>query len=406
MATAGGAISAELAEQAHPSPSARVGTVRGVSTYVPEVDAVRAIAMTAVIVFHCNLMPFGWMGVWLFYVVSGFSVTTSLLSRRHRAASIGGAIGRFYIRRALRIWPLYFAFVALNVLLLEAIGRTEPLEDLPWLLSFTQNLKMIFTDYTLATNWPAFGHLWTLAVEQQFYLAFPLLLILRGRFARSLVLLGVIAVAPLIRAAVACWAAGHGWDPGRIAFAVYAFGPAHFDAFAAGSLVALFREEISRDRRFAVVSMVVTATIAVTYIGIYTTLGVTEVGQFSVDAMRNIVSGILYGQGREVTVYLLPTCTGVTILIGILAGDPLCLSVCRSQTLQAIGRVSYAGYLFHIPILMLLGAFVPIFAVPGGGLLWVTEHIGLFVCAFLLTVATARLSFVLFEQHFTRLRWG
>jgi peptidoglycan/LPS O-acetylase OafA/YrhL len=406
MATAGGASTTELAEEGHPSQGAPVGAIRGVSTYVPEVDALRAIAMTAVIVFHCKLMPFGWMGVWLFYVVSGFSVTTSLLSRRHPAASIGAAIARFYIRRALRIWPLYFAFVALNVLLLEAIGRTEPLEDLPWLLSFTQNLKMIFTDYTLAANWSAFGHLWTLSVEQQFYLVFPLLLTLRGRFARSLVLLGMIAIAPLIRAAVAYWAAGRGWDPGRIAFAVYAFGPAHFDAFAAGSLVALFRDEISRNRRFAVASMVVTATITVAYVGIYATLGVTEVGQFSVDAMRNIISGILYGHGREITVYLLPVCTGVTILIGILSGERLCLLLCRSQSLQAIGRVSYAGYLYHIPVLMLLGAFVPIFAVPGNRPLWVAGHVGLFVCTFLLTVATARLSFLFFEQHFTRIRWG
>jgi peptidoglycan/LPS O-acetylase OafA/YrhL len=406
MAAAGGATSTALAEQAHPSQVASVGAIRGVSTYVPEVDALRAIAMTAVIVFHCKLMPFGWMGVWLFYVVSGFSVTTSLLSRRHPAPSIGAAIRQFYIRRALRIWPLYFAFVALNVIVLEAIGRTEPLEDLPWLLSFTQNLKMIFTDYTPAANWPAFGHLWTLAVEQQFYLVFPLLLILRGRFARSLVLLGVIAIAPLIRAAVAYWAAGRGWDPGRIAFAVYAFGPAHFDAFAAGSLVAFFRGEISRNRRFAVASMVITATIAVAYVGTYTTLGVTEVDQFSVDAMRNIISGILYGQGREITVYLLPTCTGVTILIGILSGERLCLLVCRSQSLQAIGRVSYAGYLFHIPILMLLGAFMPIFAVPRSGPLWVAGHVGLFVCTFLTTVTTAQLSFVFFERHFTRIRWG
>jgi peptidoglycan/LPS O-acetylase OafA/YrhL len=323
MAAAGGVISAELAERAHPSRPACAGTVRGVSTYVPEVDAVRAIAMTAVIVSHCKLMPFGWMGVWLFYVVSGFSVTTSLLSRRHRAASIGGAIDRFYIRRALCIWPLYFAFVALNLILLEAIGRTEPLEDLPWLLSFSQNLKMILIDYTPAASWSAFGHLWTSAVERQFYLVFPLLLVLRGRFARSLVLLGVIASAPLIRAAVACWAAGRDWDPGRIAFAVYAFGPAHFDAFAAGSLVALFREEISRDRHFAIASMAVTATMAVTYRNLYDTW---RNGSGPIlgrcDAQYRVWN--LVRQGRDITVYLLPTCAGVTILIGILAGDPRC----------------------------------------------------------------------------------
>ena len=121
--------------------------------------------------------------------------------------------------------------------------------------------------------------------------------------------------------------------------------------------------------------------------------------------MRNIVSGILYGQGREITVYLLPTCIGVTILIGILSGERLCLRLCQSPGLQAIGRVSYGGYLFHIPVLMLLGAFVPIFAVANSGPLWAASHIALFLCAFLLTVATAWLSFTFFEQRFTRMRW-
>lgn len=73
-----GAGASALAERRNPSRPAPVGAVRGSSVYVPEVDALRAIAMTAVIAFHCKLMPFGWMGVWLFYVVSGFSVTTSL----------------------------------------------------------------------------------------------------------------------------------------------------------------------------------------------------------------------------------------------------------------------------------------------------------------------------------------
>ena len=220
----------ELTESCNPVRSAPVGAVRRASAYVPEVDALRAIAMTAVIVFHCKLMPFGWMGVWIFYVVSGFSVTTSLFSKPVSASGTGAAIGHFYIRRALRIWPLYFAFVLLNVIVLEAMGRTAPLEDLPWLLSFTQNVKMILTDYTPAANWPAFGHLWTLAVEQQFYLVFPLLLTLRSRSARGIVLLCIIAIAPLIRAAVAHWAVGLGWDSERVAFTVYAFAPAHFDA--------------------------------------------------------------------------------------------------------------------------------------------------------------------------------
>ena len=399
-----GANASELADRPDPAPPAPVRTARR-SAYVPEVDSLRAIAMTAVIVFHCKLMPFGWMGVWLFYVVSGFSVTTSLFFRHGSTSSAGVAIGTFYVRRALRIWPLYFVFVLLNVILLEAMGRTAPLEDLPWLLSFTQNLKMILTDYTPAANWSAFGHLWTLAVEQQFYLVFPLLLLLRSRSARAAVLLCVIAIAPFVRAAVAQWAVGLGWDPGRVAFAVYAFAPAHFDAFAVGSLIAMFREEISRDRRFAYAAMVVTLTIVIAHLGTYATLGVLEAGRFSVDAMRNIVSGIMYGQGREITIYWLPVCICGTILIGILSGERFCLLLCRPRRLQAIGRVSYGGYLFHIPVLMLLGTYVPIFWVPAPGPLWVASHVALFLSAYTITVTTAWVSYTFFEQRFTRLRW-
>lgn len=395
----------EFAEPANVARSATVAVARRTSAYVPEVDALRAIAMTSVIVFHCKLMPFGWMGVWIFYVVSGFSVTTSLFSRPSSTSSTGARIRNFYIRRALRIWPLYFTFVLLNVVFLVAIGKTGPLQDLPWLLTFTHNIKMILTNYTPATSWPAFGHLWTLAVEQQFYLVFPLLLLLPGRAARGVALLGVIAIAPLIRAAVGHWASGLGWDSERVAFAVYAFGPAHFDAFAVGSLIALFREEISRDRRFVFVSLALTLAVVIAHVGTYATLGVMEAGRFSADSMRNIVSGIMYGQGREITAYFLPVCACGTMLIGILSGERLCLLLCKSDRLQAIGRVSYGGYLFHIPVLMLLGTFVPIFAVPVRGPLWLASHVGLFVCAYTLTVAIAWVSFTGFEQRFTRIRW-
>ena len=374
------------------------------AAYVPEVDALRGIAMTAVVLFHCKLLPFGWMGVWLFYVVSGFSVTMSLFSRAHPASGPAAAMGGFYLRRALRIWPLYFAFIALNVVVLAWLGITAPLQDLPWLLSFTQNLKMILFDYPPGAAWPAFGHLWTLAVEQQFYLAFPLLLLINSRRARGVALLAVILIAPAFRAAVAHWAVARGWGPEQVAFTVYAFGPTHFDAFAIGSLIALFRDVIARDRRLFRAMLALAATVTLIHIATYATVNSLAAGRFSVEAMRNIVSGILYGQGREITVYLLPSLATGAMLMGILSGERTCLRLCRLPGLQGIGRVSYAGYLFHIPILMLLAAFVPVFTPPPGGARWVIGHIGLFVCAYTLTVTTAWLSFTYFEQYFTRLR--
>ncbi|HET6307565.1 MAG TPA: acyltransferase [Rhodopila sp.] len=389
-----------------PDRAARPEAATGSGYYVPEVDALRAIAMIAVVAFHCKLLPFGWMGVWLFYVISGFSVTTALFARRQPETSVSAAIGGFYLRRALRIWPVYFAFVGVNVAVLLLLGWTAPLGDLPWLLTFTQNIRMILTDYAPGAAWPAFGHLWTLAVEQQFYLLFPLLLFLSSRTERGCVLLAIIALAPLVRFAVAHWAALQGWDAERIAFAVYAFAPAHFDAFAAGSLIAMFREDIARDRRFLRAAAALSLVVCLLYVGTYGTVGVIAAGGLSIDAMRDIVSGILYGQGRELTVYLLPDCLAATILIGILSGERRCLGLGRSANLQAIGRVSYGGYLFHVPVLMVLNGLVPVFALTHFGPLWLAAHLALFVCALPLTVAVAFLSFTGFEQRFTRLRRG
>jgi len=374
---------------------------RAPSGYVPEIDALRAIAMTSVIFIHCRLMPFGWMGVWLFFVVSGFAVTTSLFGGRP-APTVSRAISGFYLRRGLRIWPVYYAFIALNVLAMLAIGRTEPLEDLPSLLTFTFNIKMIFKHYTPLNEWGGFSQLWTLSVEQQFYLVFPLLLLLRNRTARARALLGVIVLAPLIRLAVGHWMSASGWDAERSAFGVYAFGPTQFDAFAVGALIALFRTEIAGNSRMARVSLVLAAVGTIVYVSVYAAIGVALNG-VSLDSLRNIVSGIAYGQGREVFVYMVPTWLGAAVLIGILAGRPYALRICRVPGLQAIGRISYGGYLFHSPVLMVLVSTVPMFT-DGPATSWpgIVHHVALFACAYPITLGAAWLSFRYFEQPISR----
>jgi peptidoglycan/LPS O-acetylase OafA/YrhL len=370
--------------------------------YVPEVDALRAMAMSAVIAFHCRLMPFGWMGVWLFFVVSGFAVTTSLLAAETRGGSLTAMMKSFYLRRTFRIWPIYMLFVACNVLVLLALGKFGPLEDLPWLLSFTSNIHMIFKTYTVENSWPAFGHLWTVAIEQQFYVVFPFLILIPTRRARGLFLMGVVIFAPLLRAVLAHQAALLGWDGERIAFMVYAFGPAHFDAFAMGSLIALYRAEISVDRRISVAVMIFAMVCTTGYIAAYLTIGVLQSHHLTVDVMRNIVSGILYGQGREITVYLTPTFVSAAVLTGILSGSKTCRRICGIRSLQAIGRISYGGYLFHLPVLMADGLLLA--SLPSANV-WppIGPKIILFATAYPVTVGLAWLSFTYFERPFASL---
>ncbi|MBW4023066.1 MAG: acyltransferase [Proteobacteria bacterium] len=370
--------------------------------YVPEVDALRCLAMTAVIAFHCGLFPAGWMGVWLFFVISGFAVTTSLFSK-HSLLSEWHRIAAFYVRRALRIWPLYFFYVVVSVVVLLGLGEYGALREVPWLLSFTQNIGMLVTRGAPGEPWQGYAHLWTLSVEQQFYFILPFLLFLPSRLWRTLLLASVIVIAPLLRLATARWATAHGYDDLGAASIVYAFGPDHFDAFAIGALIAMFRTEITRNRRLAKIAAVTAASFTTVYVLSYMVVNLWLGEPFSASVLRNIVSGVLYGQGREVWAYFVPTVGGAAVLMSILAGGRGCLRICRLPGLQAIGRISYGGYLFHVPVLMILGSLLPFGVRKVEGPATYGSHILLFILTYVITIGVAWLSFNYFEERVSRI---
>ena len=115
------------------------------ATRIDAVDALRALAMSLVIAQHCGLMPCGWIGVWLFYVISGYVITRGFLGERDLSLSTGERYRGFLWRRALRIVPVYLLYLGLNVLILWP--RPEHVavwRELPSLLGFVFNWQMIF----------------------------------------------------------------------------------------------------------------------------------------------------------------------------------------------------------------------------------------------------------------------
>ena len=396
------AASSAVASIAADEPVAlRTVAARGAG-YVPEVDALRAIAMSMVALFHCRFLPLGWMGVWLFFVISGFSVCTCLLASTRHTTSTRSLIQHFYARRCLRIWPLYFSFIALNVVFLIAAAKTRFLGEVPYQVVFLYNLKTIFTHYTDATRWSSFMPLWTLSVEQQFYLLFPLLFMLRTRRDVALALALIVLLSPIGRWMWGSWAYAHlGEDGRRTAFAVYAFAPVQFDAFAVGALIALFRSEISKHRRWMKFAVLCTLVGTLVYVGVYLAIDVSRAGVASIDGYRNIVSGVLYGQCREAFVYMLPTAGAAFLLMALLSKERISTWVCRLPGFQAIGRISYGAYLFQIPVLAALSALVPAFAA-GPTESPLEDRIALLLCAYPIIVGLAWLSYHQFERRFQK----
>ncbi|HUQ18397.1 MAG TPA: acyltransferase [Gemmatimonadaceae bacterium] len=202
--------------------------------YMPQLDGLRTIAVTAVVVQHYKLLiGYGGYGVHLFFVLSGFLITGILLSERTNVErggiSVFHAFRQFYIRRSLRIFPLYYFVVFSGILLNVSYAR----EYAPWLLTYTINFKMAAQGWAIGN----FAHLWSLAVEEQYYLVWPWLILLVPR--RWLVpsAIAAIVVAPLFRATLAMWFTNEMNNTGWLAG--YFVTPTALDSLGMGSLVAI-----------------------------------------------------------------------------------------------------------------------------------------------------------------------
>lgn len=216
-----------------PEPNRKGGERR-----IPSLGGLRAISIGLVLLAHLTgcqnffsadfLRPagdIGNLGVRVFFVISGFLITTLLLDEY--AATRRISLKHFYIRRTLRIFPAFYCFLAVISIAagIGVIGLQR--HDLLYAFTYTINYKFDRSWYV--------GHLWSLAVEEQFYLLWPMVLWLAGIRRGAYVAAGVILAAPAIRVAV--WflypAAREGIDT---------MFPTVADALAVGCLLAIVRD--------------------------------------------------------------------------------------------------------------------------------------------------------------------
>jgi peptidoglycan/LPS O-acetylase OafA/YrhL len=192
----------------------------GAITYRPQLDALRTFAVFGVLVSHYWLKEslLGHFGVRLFFVLSGFLITSILLQR--------GSTLAFYGRRAARLWPAFYLCLSFAVLLNLDGYRAS------WKWHAAQ-LTNVFVSLhgTWDLAWPA-APLWSLNVEEQFYLVWPLIIAATPRKALPVILGCIIAVGPLYRIVAGAL------DLNEVA--LFALPPASLDALGAGALMAVW----------------------------------------------------------------------------------------------------------------------------------------------------------------------
>jgi len=181
-------------------------------SYIKSLDGMRAIFAVAVILTHWSLdlpiSPIGWESMQVFFILSGFLITSVLLHERdktiqHENPRFGGFMKAFMLKRVFRIFPVYFGYLFVMYLVRYGLAdvkffynQTAELDTNGiWLLTYLYNLKDIFNHML---GWPMaesqfFAHLWSLAMEEQFYVFFPFIIyFIRGKALKITILAMII----------------------------------------------------------------------------------------------------------------------------------------------------------------------------------------------------------------------
>jgi peptidoglycan/LPS O-acetylase OafA/YrhL len=219
--------------------------------YLPGIDALRALAVLAVFFYHAGVgwLPGGFLGVDLFFVISGYLITTLLLREFRRGGHV--KLGRFWLRRARRLLPAVGVMIAVTMVLGAILepDRVEQLRgDAIASLAYFANWHFVYADVSYFDQFQRpslFTHLWSLSVEEQFYLFWPLVFAAGMKlFGRTKLLLGVAAGA--LASVALAWIL---FEPGADASRVYYGTDTHAVGLLAGVALALVWSPIELRQR-------------------------------------------------------------------------------------------------------------------------------------------------------------
>jgi peptidoglycan/LPS O-acetylase OafA/YrhL len=321
--------------------------------YLPGIDAMRAIAVLAVFFYHANVawLPGGFLGVDVFFVISGYLITSLLLREFRKGGHI--RLARFWLRRARRLLPAVGVLIAVTIVaaaIVEPDRIDQARGDALASLFYFANWHFIFahTSYFEQFGRPSlFTHLWSLSVEEQFYLFWPLVFAVGMKlFGRGKLLLGVLAGAA--GSVILAWILFH---PGGDVSRVYYGTDTHAVGLLAGVALAMFWSptELREHRSGPLVGPILDA-VGVLALG-FVVLSFVHVHDYDLALWHGGYAWIAL-----FTALLLAVLAHPAARLGHILGAP---------PLLWLGLRSYSFYLWHWPVLVLTRPGVDV-ALPRG----------------------------------------
>ena len=317
------------------------------SKYLPSIDSLRALAVLAVIIYHVdvNYLPGGFLGVDLFFVLSGYLISSLIIKEYRKTGSLN--LYNFYIRRARRLLPAVYFMITVGLVVMvlfnEVLLRKSHLDAIFGYI-YSSNWWYIFHKLDYFDSFGAqspFKHLWSLAIEEQFYMIFPLLFLLVNRREKSkdgtyklnknflYVVLGLILVSLIVHILL--------FDINNISRIYFGTDTRAFSLLVGVVGAILYPMERlhakvtpQQNMIYSVVSLVSIATLitVMIYTSEYNTL--------------------LYRGG-----FLLVAILGLIVIISSGKQHTLMSRLLSFKPVVFIGKISYSLYLWHFPVLVL-----------------------------------------------------
>jgi peptidoglycan/LPS O-acetylase OafA/YrhL len=352
--------------------------------YYPELDSLRFFAFLLVLVHHSPYMKsvviwrtiskYGWMGVDLFLCLSAFLFAKLLYTEYQKQGDIN--IGYFYLRRALRIWPLYLFFFAAMFTLSIQQDDWSPniLRRSIGMLTFTDNIFVAFFHYNSAVWFSK--HLWTISYEEQFYLVIPWVLRKLYQLKTQLIimlLLGAMLIGTMIRAI---------FIHNQIAHPdIWVLPITHFESIFAGLVIGLgvFDKSLKKIPGWILL-----------LIGILALYQVTQLPNLNEIQWQLMLTYPLVGIGTAL------------ILFAVINSNLWILSTfLKNALLGYLGKISYGLYVYHVLCLWITKKITKVFISPERLLVYPATVL---LLALIFTIIFSVLSYQFLERPFLKLK--
>jgi peptidoglycan/LPS O-acetylase OafA/YrhL/lysophospholipase L1-like esterase len=317
--------------------------------YQPALDGIRALSVIAVILYHAGIdwIPGGFIGVEVFFVVSGFLITSLMIDEQHVSGKV--SLKQFWIRRARRLLPALFTMLIASLVAVTFFAKDSApdfrQDVLPALGYFSNWWQIYFVDtpYFAANSLPMLRHLWSLAVEEQWYVLWPIAFVFvlgNKRIPRwiSAVVIGLLAAAVMVGTALAFTAD----NETRINFLYLSTITRSSGLLLGAALACVWQPWKKAVVRYAKVRSVFADVLA---LGALATLGY-------ISAFVHVADEQLYLGGLAAATIA----SAAIIAVVVRSGQSLVKRVLSFSLLVEIGRRSYGLYLWHWPIFVVTGA--------------------------------------------------